>query len=108
VLLVAAKERALISHVLVYAHFILAQSWKDGLAFAALAAAADPNSIDFDSLRAGEQDAIPNLRLSFAAAKKLGVSILLDPEDVVSKFMDKKSMVTQLFQYQQSLGGRRV
>lgn len=57
-------------------------SWKDGRAFCALLAAYDASLLDFSRIRAENAEA--NLNLAFDTAKsKLGVTRLLDAEDIV-------------------------
>lgn len=51
-----------------------------GLAFCALLHSFDPTLINFDSLKA--ENKMENVRLAFEAAERLGITRLLDVEDV--------------------------
>ena len=53
----------------------------DGLAFAAIIHYYRPNAIDFKSLK--KENRLENLKIAFGAATKLGVTDLLDPEDML-------------------------
>ncbi|XP_041483743.1 spectrin beta chain, erythrocytic-like [Lytechinus variegatus] len=69
------------------------RSWRDGLAFNAIIHRNRPDLIDFQSLKPSEHRA--NLERAFSTAEKhLGVTRLLDPEDVDVPKPDDKSIMT--------------
>ncbi|XP_044294176.1 spectrin beta chain, erythrocytic isoform X1 [Varanus komodoensis] len=68
-------------------------SWKDGLAFSALIHKHRPELIDFEKLK--HSNARHNLEQAFSVAEqKLGITQLLDPEDVFTENPDEKSIIT--------------
>ncbi|XP_071971671.1 spectrin beta chain, erythrocytic-like [Engystomops pustulosus] len=68
-------------------------SWKDGLAFNALIHKHRPDLINFDKLK--KSNAKHNLDNAFTVAdKQLGITQLLDPEDVYTENPDEKSIIT--------------
>ncbi|CAF2887520.1 unnamed protein product [Rotaria sp. Silwood2] len=71
-------------------------SWKDGLAFCALIHKHRPDLIpQFKTLT--KDNANHNLQLAFdICEKRLGISRLLDPEDVNVEYVDEKSIITYI------------
>ncbi|XP_053553688.1 spectrin beta chain, erythrocytic [Bombina bombina] len=70
-------------------------SWKDGLAFNALIHKHRPALIDFENLK--KSNAKYNLENAFTVAdRKLGITPLLDPEDVFTENPDEKSIITYI------------
>ncbi|XP_028968283.1 spectrin beta chain-like [Galendromus occidentalis] len=90
-------------------------SWRDGLAFNALIHKHRPDLIDFEKL--SKSNAIHNLNKAFNVAEdKLGLSKLLDAEDVFVEQPDEKSIITYVVTYyhyfskmkQDTVHGRRI
>mmetsp|Transcript_4479 Transcript_4479/g.9828 ORF Transcript_4479/g.9828 Transcript_4479/m.9828 type:complete len:225 (+) Transcript_4479:45-719(+) len=72
-------------------------SWKDGLAFNALIHRYRPDLLTYDDLSSA--DALGNCEKAFTISEeKLGITRLLDPEDVVVQ-PDEKSQVAYLSQF---------
>ncbi|OTF84186.1 hypothetical protein BLA29_003904, partial [Euroglyphus maynei] len=70
-------------------------SWKDGLAFNAILHRNRPDLLDYRSCRT--RTAIENLENAFTIAENdLGVTKLLDPEDVHCPNPDEKSLITYI------------
>ncbi|KAM5129946.1 spectrin beta chain, erythrocytic [Mantella aurantiaca] len=68
-------------------------SWKDGLAFNALIHKHRPDIINFEKLK--KSNAKYNLENAFTVAdRQLGITPLLDPEDVFTENPDEKSIIT--------------
>ncbi|XP_073410266.1 spectrin beta chain, erythrocytic [Dendrobates tinctorius] len=68
-------------------------SWKDGLAFNALIHKHRPDLINFEKLK--KSNAKYNLENAFNVAdRQLGITQLLDPEDVYTENPDEKSIIT--------------
>jgi len=73
-------------------------AWRDGLAFAALIHSHHPEALDFDALLG--KDDLKILQTAFAAAEKVGVPSIIDPEDVlVGPHPDHFSIMTYLSAY---------
>ncbi|KAG8228277.1 hypothetical protein J437_LFUL006245 [Ladona fulva] len=73
-------------------------SWRDGLAFNAIIHKHRPDLIQFDRL--SKSNAMYNLNNAFTVAEdKLGLTKLLDPEDVFVETPDEKSIITYVVTY---------
>ncbi|XP_064206241.1 spectrin beta chain, non-erythrocytic 1-like isoform X1 [Anguilla rostrata] len=73
-------------------------SWRDGLAFNAIVHKHRPDLIEFDTLK--RSNAHYNLQNAFnVAEKELGLTKLLDPEDVNVDHPDEKSIITYVATY---------
>ncbi|KAJ8405208.1 hypothetical protein AAFF_G00321990 [Aldrovandia affinis] len=73
-------------------------SWRDGLAFNAIVHKHRPDVIEFDTLK--RSNAHHNLQNAFnVAEKELGLTKLLDPEDVNVDQPDEKSIITYVATY---------
>uniref|UniRef100_UPI003AAF66A3 spectrin beta chain, non-erythrocytic 1 isoform X4 n=1 Tax=Centroberyx gerrardi TaxID=166262 RepID=UPI003AAF66A3 len=73
-------------------------SWRDGMAFNALIHKHRPDLIDFDKLK--KSNAHYNLQNAFNLAEEhLGLTKLLDPEDISVDHPDEKSVITYVVTY---------
>ncbi|XP_078452118.1 spectrin beta chain, non-erythrocytic 1-like isoform X1 [Lampetra planeri] len=73
-------------------------SWRDGLAFNAIVHKHRPDLIEFDKLK--KSNAHHNLQNAFnIAEQKLGLTKLLDPEDISVDQPDEKSIITYVVTY---------
>ncbi|XP_032820091.1 spectrin beta chain, non-erythrocytic 1-like isoform X1 [Petromyzon marinus] len=73
-------------------------SWRDGLAFNAVIHKHRPDLVDFEKLK--KSNAQHNLQHAFNAAEQhLGVTKLLDPEDVSVDQPDEKSIITYVVSF---------
>uniref|UniRef100_A0A1A8GRL7 Spectrin beta chain n=1 Tax=Nothobranchius korthausae TaxID=1143690 RepID=A0A1A8GRL7_9TELE len=73
-------------------------SWRDGMAFNALIHKHRPDLIDFDKLK--KSNAHYNLQNAFNLAENhLGLTKLLDPEDISVDHPDEKSIITYVVTY---------
>lgn len=90
-------------------------SWRDGLAFNAIIHKHRPDLIQYDRLH--KSSAIQNLQNAFTVAEdKLGLTALLEPEDVNVEYPDEKSIITYVVTYYHyfskmkadSVQGRRI
>ncbi|XP_075425832.1 spectrin beta chain, non-erythrocytic 2 isoform X1 [Ascaphus truei] len=73
-------------------------SWRDGLAFNAIVHKHRPDVIEFDTLK--KSNAHHNLQNAFnVAERELGLTKLLDPEDVNVDQPDEKSIITYVATY---------
>jgi hypothetical protein len=67
-------------------------SWKDGLGFAALLHFYKPDEIDFQKLK--EMDVRTRLEIIFDLGEELGVTTILDPDDLLVDRPDANSIIT--------------
>ncbi|TNM85628.1 hypothetical protein fugu_007899 [Takifugu bimaculatus] len=73
-------------------------SWRDGMAFNALIHKHRPDLVDFDKLK--KSNAHYNLQNAFNLAEQhLGLTKLLDPEDISVDHPDEKSVITYVVTY---------
>ncbi|CAC5357260.1 SPTB [Mytilus coruscus] len=73
-------------------------SWRDGLAFNAIIHKHRPDLIQYEKLQ--KSNALYNLNNAFEVAEdKLGLTRLLDPEDINVEFPDEKSIITYVVTY---------
>jgi spectrin beta len=90
-------------------------SWRDGLAFNAIIHKHRPDLIQFDKLT--KNNPIQNLNNAFnVAEEKLGLTKLLDSEDIFVEHPDEKSIITYVVTYyhyfskmkQETVQGKRI
>ncbi|XP_070577536.1 spectrin beta chain, non-erythrocytic 1-like isoform X2 [Ptychodera flava] len=90
-------------------------SWRDGLAFNALIHKHRPDLIEYNKLQ--KSNAVYNLNNAFNVAEhRLGLTKLLDPEDVTVEHPDEKSIITYVVTYYhffskmkaETVSGRRI
>jgi len=90
-------------------------SWRDGLAFNAIIHKHRPDLVQFEKL--SKTSAIHNLNNAFDVAEdKLGLTKLLDAEDVYVEHPDEKSIITYVVTYyhyfsklkQETVQGKRI
>lgn len=72
-------------------------SWSSGLGFCALINHFRPDVLDYNSLN--REDHTNNCVQAFEACNKLGITVFLDPEDLVNTTPDDKSVVTQVSEF---------
>ena len=72
-------------------------SWSSGLGFCALINHFRPDVLDYNALN--REDHTANCVAAFDACKKLGITVFLDPEDLVDTTPDDKSVVTQVSEF---------
>jgi len=72
-------------------------SWSSGLGFCALINHFRPELLDYNAL--DKADHTSNCINAFEACKKLGITVFLDPEDLVGITPDEKSVVTQCSEF---------
>lgn len=72
-------------------------SWSSGLGFCALINHFRPDVLDYNALDRSDHTA--NCVAAFDACKKLGITVFLDPEDLVNTTPDDKSVVTQVSEF---------
>ncbi|KAK7104923.1 spectrin beta chain-like isoform X2 [Littorina saxatilis] len=73
-------------------------SWRDGLAFNAIIHKHRPDLIQYEKLH--KSTAIQNLQNAFTVAEdKMGLTALLEPEDVNVEYPDEKSIITYVVTY---------
>ncbi|KAI7690421.1 hypothetical protein SSS_08211 [Sarcoptes scabiei] len=72
-------------------------SWRNGIAFCAIIHHFRPDLIDFDSLQ--PSDIVGNCRKAFEAAESIGITKLIDPNQMATlNVPDKLSVMTYLYQ----------
>ncbi|OHT12277.1 putative alpha-actinin [Tritrichomonas foetus] len=72
-------------------------SWSSGLAFCALINHFRPELLDYNAL--DKSNHTQNCITAFEACKELGITVFLDPEDLVDTTPDDKSVVTQASEF---------
>ncbi|KAH0797451.1 putative alpha-actinin [Histomonas meleagridis] len=72
-------------------------SWSSGLAFCALINRFRPNLLDYNAL--DKSDHTNNCATAFKACEEIGLTVYLDPEDLVDITPDEKSVVTQVAEF---------
>eukprot|EP01103_Thecamoeba_quadrilineata_P004291 TRINITY_DN14000_c0_g1_i1.p1 TRINITY_DN14000_c0_g1~~TRINITY_DN14000_c0_g1_i1.p1 ORF type:complete len:725 (+),score=156.92 TRINITY_DN14000_c0_g1_i1:44-2176(+) len=73
------------------------RSWQDGLAFCALLHSFNPEYIPFSALK--KESRRENLELAFKTAHSLGISQLLEVDDLLSDDPDSNSIISYISQY---------
>eukprot|EP00026_Physarum_polycephalum_P000373 Phypoly_transcript_00373.p1 GENE.Phypoly_transcript_00373~~Phypoly_transcript_00373.p1 ORF type:complete len:1607 (+),score=372.19 Phypoly_transcript_00373:148-4968(+) len=74
------------------------QSWTDGFAFSILAFKFSARTLEAASFK--KEHALDNLRFAFAAGEEhFGIVPLLDPEDMLNKYIDELSVMTYVSFY---------
>eukprot|EP01102_Stenamoeba_stenopodia_P017386 TRINITY_DN6218_c0_g4_i1.p1 TRINITY_DN6218_c0_g4~~TRINITY_DN6218_c0_g4_i1.p1 ORF type:complete len:639 (-),score=255.80 TRINITY_DN6218_c0_g4_i1:214-2130(-) len=80
-------------------------SWQDGMAFCALLHSYHADAVPFDSLKPTYKKL--NLEIAFNEAEYVGISRLMDPEDIyLSKQPDEKSIALYLSEWYKVLVGK--
>ena len=78
-------------------------SWRNGLAFCGLIHSFYPDLISYDTLT--PHDIKHNCKLAFEAGEKLGITRLIEPENmVIKRIPDKLAVITYLHQLRSALG----
>ncbi|KAH0789291.1 putative alpha-actinin [Histomonas meleagridis] len=72
-------------------------SWSSGLAFCALINKFRPNLLDYNAL--DQSNHTNNCEQAFKACNEIGLTVYLDPEDLVDVIPDEKSVVTQVAEF---------
>ncbi|XP_071527981.1 EH domain-binding protein 1 isoform X4 [Panulirus ornatus] len=82
-------------------------SWRNGLAFCAILHHFRPDLIDYDSL--SPQDVKGNCKKAFEAGERLGVTRLIEPQDmVILSVPDKLAVMTYLYQLRAHFTGHEL
>ncbi|XP_066972786.1 EH domain-binding protein 1 isoform X18 [Macrobrachium rosenbergii] len=82
-------------------------SWRNGLAFCAILHHFRPDLIDYDSL--SPQDVKGNCKKAFEAGERLGVTRLIEPQDmVILTVPDKLAVMTYLYQLRAHFTGHEL
>ncbi|KAK8730782.1 hypothetical protein OTU49_007928, partial [Cherax quadricarinatus] len=82
-------------------------SWRNGLAFCAVVHHFRPDLIDYDSL--SPQDVKGNCKKAFEAGERLGVTRLIEPQDmVILTVPDKLAVMTYLYQLRAHFTGHEL
>nr|XP_045600175.1 EH domain-binding protein 1-like [Procambarus clarkii] len=82
-------------------------SWRNGLAFCAIVHHFRPDLIEFDSL--SPQDVKGNCKKAFEAGERLGVTRLIEPQDmVILTVPDKLAVMTYLYQLRAHFTGHEL
>merc|ERR1712106_531639 len=82
-------------------------SWRNGLAFCAVIHHFRPDLIEYESL--SPQDVKGNCRKAFEAGEQLGVTRLIEPQDMVIRTVpDKLAVMTYLYQLRAHFTGHEL